>query len=302
MTTQPRTRPDHDTPASPQRSAAHRIHPNRRQRVGLWSAASLAGLLLLGWLGFQVKPAPFLAIPGTTVALTTIPLLSGLPAPVERFYRLTYGERIPVITSAVITGRATIRPIPGGPTLPARFRFIHEAGRNYRHYIEATWFGVPILTVNESYLNGVSRIHLPWHKSEGHPQTAQAANLGLWAETTSMPAVFLTDPRVRWQAVDDTTALLIVPFEQANETFVVRFDPDTGRPTLLESMRFKGETDTRKTLWSNELRQWATFGGVTLPSVGTAIWQDDGKPWAVFTTESIDLNTDVSQSVRARGL
>ena len=292
------------TQARTQLVARTKRHSGLRKwrRAALWTLGSLAGLLALGWLGLQVKPAPFPVIPGTSVAPETIPLPPGLPAPVERFYRLTYGERVPVITSAVITGRATIRPIPGGPTLPARFRFIHEAGHNYRHYIEATWFGLPILTVNESYLAGVSHIELPWQKSEGNPQTAQAANLGLWAETTAMPAVFLTDPRVRWQAVDDTTALLIVPFGKAHETFVVRFDPSTGRPTLLESMRFKVTTGIHKTLWSNGLLQWTNFGGVTLPSVGTVTWQDDGRPWAVFTTESIDLNTDVSQTVRAKGL
>lgn len=295
------TQPIRDASAHPQRAAAP-PHLHRWPRAARWTAGGLSGLLLLGWLGFKVNPAPFPNIQGAAAAPQTIPLPSGLPAPVERFYRLTYGDRIPVITSAVITGRATMRPIPGGPTLPARFRFIHEAGRNYRHYIEATWFGLRVLTVNESYLDGVSRIELPWQKSEGNPQTAQAANLGLWAETTAMPAVFLTDPRVRWQGVDDSAALLIVPFEQADETFVVRFDPATGRPALLESMRFKGETDTHKTLWSNELLGWARFGGVTLPSVGTAMWQGDGKPWAVFTTESIDLNTDVSQTVRAKGL
>ena len=292
------------TQARTQLVARTKRHSGLRKwrRAALWTLGSLAGLLALGWLGLQVKPAPFSVIPGTSVAPETIPLPPGLPAPVERFYRLTYGERVPGITSAVITGRATIRPIPGGPTLPARFRFIHEAGHNYRHYIEATWFGLPILTVNESYLAGVSHIELPWQKSEGNPQTAQAANLGLWAETTAMPAVFLTDPRVRWQAVDDTTALLIVPFGKAHETFVVRFDPSTGRPTLLESMRFKVTTGIHKTLWSNGLLQWTNFGGVTLPSVGTVTWQDDGRPWAVFTTESIDLNTDVSQTVRAKGL
>ena len=111
-----------------------------RHRAALWTLGSLAGLLALGWLGLQVKPAPFPAVSGPSAAPETIPLPPGLPAPVERFYRLTYGERVPLITSAIITGRATIRPIPGGPTLPARFRFIHQAGHNYRHYIEATWF------------------------------------------------------------------------------------------------------------------------------------------------------------------
>ena len=269
------------------------------RRTAPWGVGALAGLLALGWLGLQVSPTPFPAISGESAAPKTLPLPSGLPAPVERFYRLTYGEHIPVIASAVITGRATLRPIPGGPALPARFRFIHEAGRNYRHYIEATWFGLPILRVNESYLDGVSHIELPWQKSDGDPKTAQAGNLGLWAETTSMPTVFLTDPRVRWRAVDDVTALLTVPFGSAHETFVVRFDPASGRPTLLESMRYKVD---HKVLWINQLLKWATFGGVTLPSVGTAIWQDDGRPWATFTTESIDLNTDVSQSVRAKGL
>lgn len=279
-----------------------RSGPLKWRRAALWGVFTLTGLAALGWLGLQIKPAPFPAVTGAAAVPRTIPLPSNLPAPVERFYRLTYGERIPVITSAIITGRATIRPIPGGPTLPARFRFIHEAGRNYRHYIEATWFGLPILRVNESYLDGVSRTLLPWQQSEGNPQSAQAGNLGLWAETTSMPAVFLTDPRVRWQAVDDSTALLTVPFGEASETFVVRFDPATGRLALLDSMRFKGETDTHKTLWSNGFPGWANFGGITLPSVGTALWQGDGKPWAVFTTESIDLNTDVSQSVKGKGL
>ena len=39
-----------------------------------------------------------------------------------------------------------------GIAFPARFRFIHEAGRGYRHYIEATVFGLPLMKVNERYL------------------------------------------------------------------------------------------------------------------------------------------------------
>lgn len=36
----------------------------------------------------------------------------------------------------------------GGLTFRARFRFTHKAGQDYRHYIEATIFGITILKVN----------------------------------------------------------------------------------------------------------------------------------------------------------
>ncbi|MGI6317997.1 MAG: hypothetical protein ACOX1J_04595 [Dethiobacteria bacterium] len=45
-----------------------------------------------------------------------------MPPPVERFYSRIYGDDVPVITSAVITGRVNMRPV-GGITFPGRFRF-----------------------------------------------------------------------------------------------------------------------------------------------------------------------------------
>ena len=99
------TRPLHNSSERSRQPSKDHGFLKRRRRAALWTLGSLAGLLALGWLGLQVKPAPFPAISGTSAALQTIPLPSGLPAPVERFYRLTYGDHIPVITSAVITGR-----------------------------------------------------------------------------------------------------------------------------------------------------------------------------------------------------
>src|SRR5215213_8069353 len=105
----------------------------------------LAALSLIGWLGLQIKPKPFLPYPEKTAPLKTIPLPSGLPAPVERFYKTVYGDEIPVIETAVIKGRADISPF--GIKFPARFLFVHKAGKDYRHYIEATWFGMPSMKV-----------------------------------------------------------------------------------------------------------------------------------------------------------
>lgn len=259
----------------------------------------LAALAGVGWAGLQVPPAPFAPPPPAPASFETIPLPAGLPAPVERFYRLTYGERVPVIRSAVVSGRGSMRPVPGGPALPTRFRFTHEAGRSYRHYIEATFFGLTVLRANEYYVGGRERMELPWGVSEG-PTYDQAGNLGMWAETASFPAVFLTSPGVRWEPVDADTALLVVPFGAAEERFVARFDPETGRLALLEVMRYKGDDD-HKTLWLARSEGWASIGGFWTAPRGSATWADDGMPWLVMTIEDLALNVPVDTSFEAKG-
>jgi hypothetical protein len=286
-------------------AASSQPHSSGRPKmIGWFVVLGIALLVLVGWSGLLVQPAPFPSFSGSSAPLETVPLPTNLPAPVARFYRAIYGDQIPLVTSAVITGRATIQPVPGGPRFPARFRFIHEAGQNYRHYIEATWFGLPILRVNESYLSGKSRQEMPWGTINNAPQANQAANLGMWAETLSMPAVLLTDPRVRWEPLDDVTAVLVVPFDEGLERFVVRFDPESHLVRFTEVMRYRDAGErAQKILWITEFipGQMVNAGGVKLPAVGSATWLDVGKPWAFFTTEEIVLNADVSQSIQSKG-
>lgn len=96
--------------------------------------AVLVGLVLLIWLGLHIRLAPFASFPQAPGMIEAVPLPDGLPAAVERFYRQVYGDRIPVITSAVLCGRAMLRPVKALPAFPSRFRFTHSAGQDYRHY------------------------------------------------------------------------------------------------------------------------------------------------------------------------
>jgi hypothetical protein len=250
------------------------------KRIGA-AGGILAALLSAGWMGLQIQPAPFPAVAQPAAPLETMPLPEGLPAPVARFYRQTYGERLPLIRSAVISGRGTLRL--NGMTLPVRFRFTHDAGRSYRHYIEATVFGIPLLKVNEYYVGDRERMVFPWGVQEGNPKLDQGGNLGMWAEVLHwLPAILVTDARVRWEPVDDETALLVVPFGEQHERFVVRFDPDSGQVRYWEVMRYKDGSGS-KTLWVN------------------GAWFDDGQPWAVFNSEQVVYNIAVDTSFAASG-
>jgi hypothetical protein len=256
-------------------------------------------LILLIWLGLQIRPKPFPPFHQQTSTSERVPLPDDLPAPVEQFYRDLYGDNLPIIESAVISGRGTMRI--NGITMPVRFRFTHDAGKGYRHYIEATIFGLPLLKVNEYYLDGSGRMELPFGVSEG-PNVDQGANLGLWAEAAGWtPSVLLTDPRVRWASIDETTAILVVPFGQQEQHFILRFDPETDRLRMLESMRYKGEESENKILWLNEARQWNTLDDTPILTEGALTWFDEGTPWFVFKVEEIIYNADVEAYIRAKG-
>jgi hypothetical protein len=111
---------------------------------------------------------------------------------VDRYFRSVMGDQVPVINSAVITGRGRLRF--SGLTFPARFRFTHKAGQGYRHYIEATWFGFPLLRVNEWYLDRRARLALPVGVVENEPKVDMAANLSLWGESVRLPSILVADP------------------------------------------------------------------------------------------------------------
>ncbi len=145
-------------------------------------------------------------------------------------------------------------------------------------------------------------MELPWATEENTPELNQGANLGLWAESMWFPAIYLTDERVHWEPLDETTAVLVTPFGDAQERFVVRFDAETGLPRWMELMRYQGSTSASKVLWLNKVGSWGEVNGHMTMKDAALIWMDDGKPWATLEVEDVKLNVDVGEYVRGKGL
>ncbi|NTU82625.1 MAG: hypothetical protein HGA45_25190 [Chloroflexales bacterium] len=241
----------------------------------------LGALVALGWVGVQIQPAPFPAVAPAATPPETIALPADLPAPVARYYQATYGDAIPMIRSAVISGRGTMRLF--GIPFPARFRFRHGEGRSFRAYFEPTIFGLPIMKVDEHFVDGRFRQEGTPGGVEGEPKEDHSAAIRLWAERVEWaPALLLSDPAVRWEPIDGATALLVVPVGQGQERLVVRFDPATDRVQYVEGMKYKHPSDTTKTLWIN------------------AVWFGEA-PWIVLRTEDISTNVGGDTALTARG-
>jgi hypothetical protein len=236
------------------------------------------GLVLLGWLGLQVKPRPFQALAQNVSTHATMPIPAGLPAPVERFYRQTYGENLPVIHTAVLIGRGWMKPF--GFRIPMRFRFTFD-GENYHSRIEATFFGFKLFDAVETYIDGRGYGRTPGGIDQGG-MIDKAVNIRMWAEAlTWLPALLLNDPRVQWEPLDDLSALLVVPFGEQQDHLVVRFDPETGKVLFFETMRYKSQTG-KMTLWVN------------------GAWVEDGKPWINVQVEEMIYNLDVQAAIRSK--
>ena len=256
---------------------------------------------ILCWLGLQIQPKSFTAYPEQTPQIETVPLLSGLPLPVERFYQTIYGDNIPVIETAVIQGRGIMKPFMNIP-IPARFVFVHNAGKDYRHYFEATIFGIPVMKVDEGYIDGVSFFESPMGSNYDEVNANQGANLALWAEAVWFPSLWVTDPRVRWESVDKYSALLYIPYEKTEESFLVRFNPQTGLIDMMEVMRYRDLGQGQpKILWIVSTEESEPVSGTNINSTGSVMWLDQGKPWAFFTVEELIYNIDVSSYILQKG-
>ena len=157
------------------------------------------------------------------------------------------------------------------------------------------------MKVNEHFINQKSRLALPFGVVENEPQIDEAANLGMWSETMMFPGVFLSTEGVRWEPINDTSAKLIVPFNDQEDQFKVFFNPESGLIDKMEAMRWKNAGDHEKVRWQAQVREWGEIKGWKMPVLFAAQWMDEKTPWLIARIEDVAWNVDVSDYITQVG-
>lgn len=101
---------------------------------------------------------------------------------------------------------------------------------------------------------------------------------------------------VHWEAVDDVTARLVVPFGEQEDNLLVRFDPQTGLMTQMSALRYRDQEE-EKIPWQVSYQSWKTFHSVKIPTQIAVMWEDEGNPWSFWTVEGVEYNVDVSAQI-----
>ena len=180
--------------------------------------------------------------------------------------------------------------------MPTRFRFYYDAtSSSYYHDIQATWFTLPFMRIHERNLEGHAILDLGiLGRIEDDPHINQSAIQGYWAEVLGwVPSVALTDPRVRWEAVDANTARLMLPGLDDEGALTVTFDAATGLIAGIESQRYQNEKQPERSRWYNQVLEWGDVDGLSVAVRAQTQWEDNA-PWATWEVEQISFNVDIS--------
>ena len=263
-------------------------------KVMIGVAGGLAAMAGIGWAGLQVAPSNLPAPVDKRQDLGSVEIPTDLPGPVRRYFQVSLGQPAPRIESLVVYGRARAN---FGIWLPLRYRLVHRPGYDFERYMEVTWFGLPVLKAIDRYVDGTGMTG-PVGKAATGPAVDQGANMILWAEAPLMPSLWITDRRIRWEAVDDTTARLVFPFGNEEDELIVHFDPESGLITHMTALRYRDE-QSGKTPWRVDFTSWQTANGVKMPARIAVTWEDQGEPWSTWDIEQVFWNVNISKTLPA---
>ncbi len=210
--------------------------------------------------------------------------MSTLPAPVERFRTLLADQ--PDFETIRIETTAWMRR-PGTPPIPLEITMAHRLGEAFVHDIRIGRRPIAFRFGLDAFVDGRGVVRIGPAVSRG-VHYDQGALIAMWGEALGFRSAWDGRDDVRWEPVDDDTAMLVVTGPAGDLPITIAFDPVTGLPASCTADRYKG--DGPKVGWTGASSDWRPVDGVLVPGRFTAQWADEPAPWIEITTRHVRTN------------
>ena len=207
--------------------------------------------------------------------------LTGLPLPVQRYFRAVLKEGQPLVTAVSATHAGMFNMSESGE----QWRPFTSTQRVVTKRPGFVWDGrismMPGLAVgvHDAYVGGEGILHatlfgfVTLADMRGTSEVAQGELIRFLAEAAWYPTALLPSQGARWEAVDDTSAKVTLRDDQTTSTLLCRFN----QAGLIESVRAEARGRAVKgavvpTPWEGRWWHYDLRDGMRIPLDGEAAW------------------------------
>jgi hypothetical protein len=251
---------------------------------------------LLFWVGFRFTPRPVAPELEPTDPLKQQPLDEKLPAPLKRFFKSVYGEKVPHPVSATAwgTGQRLVRKMGrlGTVWAPFRWNLYLVPGKEFVMRMTITWFNRRWLQGGDELRNGHGRFVMEKDESESSILDNSEWVL-MWLYTIiTAPAALISDPRITIEEVEMNSIKVGVPYKGSDFWyFTLNFDSENGELRTIHTYR-PASRDGRNVAYQLSLDDYLPVGiGTLVGSIGSA-WEGEYFQYNEMT--GVRYNVDVS--------
>lgn len=199
--------------------------------------------------------------------------LTGLPEPVQRYFKHVLKEGQPYISFVSLTHKGQFKTGQDK-------RWANITGEQYfttekPGYI---WKGkMAMATARDMYIADKGRLIVTVlgfiNVVDGQGQTFNEGELQRWlAESVWFPTNLLPSERLQWSAIDAKTAKLIFNYKELSISFLVTFKA-SGEISQIETKRFMDKD--HKEIWIGKMNDYKNMHGILIPTSIEAIWRLD---------------------------
>jgi hypothetical protein len=208
--------------------------------------------------------------------------LEGLPAPVQRYFRVALQDGQPIIAAMSVTHTGTFNMSETAeqwkPFTSKQRVITRRPGFDWDARVMISP-GVPVL-IHDAYIAGSGLLHgaifglVTVVNMADTPEIAQGELLRFFAEAAWYPTALLPSQGVRWEAVDETSARATLTDGTLAVTLLFRFNKDGLIETARAEARGRGVTDGKTVFapWQCRFWNYAVRDGMRIPLEGEVAW------------------------------